>query len=236
MRIKSNFSWIALLLWVAISQFFCTSPTEKNTPVVVEKSVQKVDSLQSDNYATAQIALNIETQSNKTLAFAHLDVYALVNNKGKFKVKTLLVDDSEKGPFTSIAIIEKAVISKNNEIKVLLTYELQTQRIVWETQNGQLTGNHDASNFQQFLKSAGGSITGTATLIFDELTMQLQSQTSEFNPNMSASSANDADYQQWNKFAIKYLLPRLTTTINWINPTCLTKPSACTSSTMIEKK
>ena len=176
----------------------------------------------------AQTALNIETLSGNTLAYTNLDVYAIRTDKGKYKVKTVLLDESNKGPFTNLNIVDKAVFSKNGTLRVLVTYALQTQRINWATEKGQLTGVFGEGVFKESIKNEGGALTGTATLIFDEKNMNLLSQSSNINENVSNEPKTvEAGFIEWHTFALKYLKPRLVTKINWTNADC--KSNNCTT-------
>lgn len=223
--------WIAL---VAIS-FSCNEPTDNSSQQTPNSAAVTADTSRSDNYAAAQVVLFIETLKNRALAFTTLDIYAPVNEKGKFKAKTLLVGDYESGPFSRLTIVDKAVISKNGLIKVMLSFELQTPRINWEAEQGEITGNYGEAEFKQTIKSEGGSLSGTATLVFDENTMKLISQVSEINrKSVSMYKQEDSNYIEWAKFASKNLKPRLATTINWTNATCNTQNGNCTTGQMKE--
>ena len=241
---KSNLFLKICLVFMVFSHLFCTEHSEKNSSSpnsrdasTVSKPSAIIDSIHSNNFATAQIAFNIETASGNILAYANLDLFAPVNDTGKFKVKKLLIDDGEKGPFSNFAIVDKAVITKNNQIKVMVTYELQTQRIVWETEKGQLTGVYGETPFKESVKSGGGSLSCTATIIFDDKTMKLLSQTSAINERLSINSNNNkSDYKDWNEFALKYLKVQLATTVSWTNPECLAAQTPCTTGVVLEKK
>lgn len=220
------------MVLMVISHLFCTERSEKS-PAKPSQPSSKIDTTHSNTFATAQIALNIETLSGNILAYANLDLHAPVNDTGKYKVKTLLIDDGEKGPFSNFAIVDKAVITKNNQIKIMITYELQTQRIVWEAKNGVLTGVYGESPFKESIKSGGGSLTCTATLIFDDKTMRLISQTSAVNERLTINTNNkESEFKDWNQFASKNLKWQLATTINWVNAAC----SNCTTGVIWENK
>lgn len=217
---------------MVISHLFCTERSEKS-PAKPSQPSSKIDTTHSNTFATAQIALNIETLSGNILAYANLDLYAPVNDTGKYKVKTLLIDDGEKGPFSNFTIVDKAIITKNNQIKIMITYELQTQRIVWEAKNGVLTGVYGESPFKESIKSGGGSLACTATLIFDDKTMRLISQTSAVNERLTINTNNkESEFKNWNQFASKNLKWQLATTINWVNAAC----SNCTTGIIWENK
>ncbi len=234
MSLKSNFYLKILLVIVVMIQVFCNEQTEQSKPITT-KSSPKTDTTLTENFATAQIILDIETASGNILAYSNLDLYAPVNNKGKYKVKTFLVDNGDNGPFISFTIVDKAVISKNGEIKVLLSFEVQTQRLIWETEQGKLTGAYGQSSFKQAIKSEGGSLKGTAALVFDEKSMNLLSQNSVINENMDSGFKNDdSSFEKWYQFAAKHLKVRLATSIHWTNAAC--KDLNCTTGQMRENK
>lgn len=215
-------------------QVFCNERSEQSQPITT-KPASKVDTTLTGNFATAQIALNIETLSGNTLSYATLDFPAFFNHKGKYKTKTLLVDTGEKVPFSSFKIIDQAAISKNGVIQILMSFELQTQRLTWETANGVLTGAYGSSVFKESIKSEGGSIKGKATLLFDEKSMSLISQSSTFNiePN-NGLKKEKSDFEDLNAFVTKHLNVRLTTNIHWTNANC--KDLSCTTGVMRENK
>ncbi len=234
MSLKSNFYLKILLVIVVMIQVFCKEQTEQRMPIATKPS-PKTDTTLTENFATAQIILDIETASGIILAYSNLDLYAPVNNKGKYKVKTFLVDNGDNGPFSSFTIVDKAVISKNGEINVLLSFEVQTQRLIWETIQGKLTGAYGQSSFKESLKSEGGSLKGTATLVFDDKSMNLLSQHSVINENMdSGFNKNNSNFEEWYPFAAKHLKVRLATNIHWTNASC--KDLRCTTGQMKEQK
>lgn len=215
-------------------QVFCNERAEQSPPITT-KAAPKIDTTLTENFALAQIILDVETVSGNILAYINLDLYVPVTNKGKYKVKTLLVDNGDNGPFSSFTIVDKAVISKNREIKVLLSFEVQTQRLIWETEQGKLTSAYGQSSFIESLKSEGGSFKGTATLVFDAKSMNLLSQNSIINQNVVSGFKNDdSSFEALNSFAPKHLKVRLATTIHWTNDTC--KDLNCTTGQMREQK
>ena len=217
-----------------VIQIYCNEQTPK-TPLTTTHTTIKTDTTLTENKAQAQIIMDIESISGNTLAYITLDLQAFINNKGKYKVKILNVDEGDSGPFNTFKIIEKAVISKNGEIQVLLSFELQTERINWEIEQGKLTGIYGKNAAKQTLQSEGGSLHGTATLVFDEHNMNLISQNSAFNNNEESGFKNEAsNFQGFQQFAAKYLEVRLATTVFWTNTTCPNVP--CTTGQMRETK
>lgn len=234
MSLKSNFYIKVLLVIMLMIQVFCNERTEQSQPITT-KSSPKVDTTLTGNFATAQIALNIETISGNTLAEVTLDFPAFFNHKGKYKTQKLLVDEGEKGPFSSFKIVDQAAISKNGIIQILMSFELQTQRITWETANGVLTGNYGSSAFKESIKSEGGSINGTATLLFDEKSMSLISQSSTFNLETDKGLKKDVvDFEDLNAFLTKHLKVRISTNIHWTNANC--QNLECTTGSIREEK
>lgn len=234
MSLKTNVFVKILLVILVIIQVYCNERTEQGQPMTTKPS-QKIDTTLTGNFATAQIALNIETMSGNTLAEATLDFPAFFNHKGKYKTKTLLVDTGEKGPFSSFKIVDQAAIAKNGVIQILMTFELQSQRQTWETTNGALTGNYGTSPFKESIKSEGGAINGTATLLFDEKSMGLISQNSTFSLEVGKESKkNDSEFKDFNVFVTQYLKVRLTTNIHWTNAEC--KDLSCTTGLIREEK
>ena len=235
MSLKSNFYVKIGVVIFVMSQILCTEQTEKTPPARPTQVSEQKDTTLTENFATAQIALNVETKSGNTLAYVTLNMSAFLTNKGKYKVKTLLVDDGDNGPFNNFSIIDKAVISKNGELKILLTFELQAQRINWETAEGKLTGFYGQSTFKETVKSEGGSLKGSATLIFDEKSMNLMAQKTVVEEKVKSGLNNaDTNFEQWYSFATKNLNICLATTIFWINPACPT--GKCTTGQMRENK
>ncbi len=215
-------------------QVFCNERTEQSPPLT-KKAVPKIDTTLSGNFATAQIALNIETLSGNTLAYATLDFPAFFNNKGKYKTQKLIVDAGDKGPFSSFTIVDQAAISKNGIIQILMSFELQTQRVTWETAKGALTGANGSTAYKESIKSEGGSINGTARLLFDEKSMSLISQSSTFKIVAdNGLEKQTSDFVDLNSFVTKQLIVRLTTTIHWTNANC--KNLECTTGLIREEK
>ncbi len=213
---------------------FCNEQTEQSQPMRITPSTKK-DTTLTANFATAQIALNIETNTGNTLAYATLDFPAFVNHKGKYKTKGLIVDTGEKGPFSSFKIVDQAAITKNGIIQILMSFELQTQRLIWETHQGKLTGAYGSDGFKESVKNEGGSITGTATLLFDEKSMRLMSQNSAFNRAVDNDLKKDmAGFEDFNQFVVKHLKVRLATSIHWTNADC--KNLDCTTGWIREQK
>jgi hypothetical protein len=234
--IKSLFKRHFLLFCLVFSHFFCTQPSENNKPIAA-KPTEKADTTLSSDFATAQIALNIETLSGTVLANVNLALHAPLSKKNIYTIKNLIVDDGEKGPFNALTILDKAVISKNKNIKIVITYELQTQTIHWETEQGALTGNFGDKEFKQSVQSAGGSIRGVATLVFDAITMQLLSQNSANNENRPVSMyKNGSRDETLDKFVAKNLKIKLATTVNWMNADCRAPNPPCSSGLIKEVK
>jgi hypothetical protein len=215
-------------------QFFCNERAEKS-PQLTQEAPPKIDTTLSGNFATAQITLNIETLSDNALANASLDFPAIFNNKGIYKTQKLIVDAGDNGPFSSFKIIDKAAISKNRIIQILMSFELQTKRVTWETAKGAITGANGASDYKESIKSECGSIKGKATLLFDEKSMRLISQSSTFNieenPDLEKRTSG---YEDFNSFANKHLKVRLATKIHWTNADC--KNLDCTTGLIWEQK
>ena len=61
-----------------------------------------------------------------------------------------------------------------------------------------------------------------ATLVFDEKSMRLLSQSSIMNENKHIQTKNESDFEQWHAFASKHLKVRLVSRINWTNAACQT--------------
>ena len=155
--------------------------------------------------------------------------------EGKYKVTVLNVNDGDGGPFNNFKIVEKAVISKNGQIKVLLTYEVQSGRLNWETEQGKLTGIYGDNVPKQTIKSEGGSLHGTATLVFDDKSMNLISQRSNINNQAESGFKNEtSNFQDFQQFATKNLDVRLATTVFWTNVAC--PNNICTTGQMRETK
>lgn len=234
MSLKSNFYIKILLVTMVMIQVFCNERS-KQSQAITTKPIAKKDTTLTGNFATAQIALNIETLTGITLAEATLDFPAFYTHKGRYKTKTLLVDEGEKGPFSSFKIIDQAAISKNGVIQILMSFELQTQRLTWEMANGVLTGVYGSTTFKEAIKSEGGSINGKATLLFDEKSMSLIAQNSTFNiePN-NGLKKEKREFEDLNDFVAKHLKVRLATNIHWTNDEC--KDLSCTTGFMKENK
>ena len=236
--VKSNILLQFLGVLTLFSLGFCTEPTDNTkiaaVPTPSVKSV-KIDTNYVKDFATAQIALNVETLSEKNLATANLDLFVVFNDTNKYKVNTFLVDAAEVGPFNNITITDKAIITKNDEIKLMITYELQAPYISWETQGGKLTGNYGKQPFKELVKSKGGSLTGVATLIFDAKTMNLKSQNSVVNQGLPANNNESSDSQQWYDFATKNLKIRLSTQINWTHSVAMNVPNEMRSSGILRE-
>jgi hypothetical protein len=239
---KSHFLSKILLFVGILCQFSCNEPKKEDpsrlsqdVPSAKTTATVQTDTTRSENFATAQIALNIETGYGNTLANAFLQIYAPLSIKGTYRVKTLNADEGAKGPFTNFSIIDKAVISKNGLLKVLITYQIQAQRIHWETDKGVLSGKYGETAFKDFIKSEGGALTIVATIVFDEKNMALVSQSSYIDTHINDVPQNiDAQYEPWMRFAINYLAPRLVTTVNWTNADCKTRN--CTTGQVRELK
>ncbi len=234
MRLKSYFYLKIGLVIMLMIQISCYEQTPK-APLTTPQAIAKTDTILSENKAQAQIIIDIESISGNTLAYITLDFQAFINKKGKYKVKILNVDEGDSGPFNTFKIVEKAVISKNDEIRVLLSFELQTERINWEIEKGKLTAIYGKNTAKQTLQSEGGSLHGTATLVFDEHSMNLMAQSSDINNNEESGFKNEAsNFQGFQSFAAKYLDVRLATTVFWTNAACPNMP--CTTGQMREMK
>ena len=234
MRLKSHFLIKIGLIIMVLLQIYCNEQIPKE-PQTVTQTIAKIDTTLSENKASAQIILDIETVSGHTLAYSTLALQAAINKKGKYKVTHLNVDDGDSGPFNTFRIVEKAVISKNGQIKVLLTYELQTERLIWATEQGILTGIYGENASKQTIQSEGGSLHGTATLVFDDKSLNLLSQSSNINNNVESGFKNEAsNFQDVQQFANKHLDVRLATTVFWTNAAC--PNNICTTGQMRETK
>ncbi len=232
--LKSIFK--TLLILIVFSSIACLEQSEKNKSSATQ-STGKTETPRSEDFATAQIALNVETKSGRVLAFTNLALHAPLTDNKTYKIQNLIVDDSENGPFNALSILDKAIISKNKTIKIVITYELQAQRINWETQKDTITGIVGETAFSTSIQSAAGAVRGVATLVFDESSLKLLSQTSVNNESRPVNLyKNNSKDVLFDKFVAKNLNIRLSTVVNWMNAGCRTPNPPCTSGIVRENK